>query len=43
MDTDRVVECLNKMHALKIEPHPYVLKKIGETKDLPDSIWLALK
>ena len=43
MDTDRIVPCLEKMNDLKMDPNSYCLKLLGETKDLPDSVWLALK
>ena len=43
MDTDRVYTCLEIMKEKKMDPNSFCLKKIGETKDLPDSLWLILK
>ena len=42
-DTDRTVDALNKFHEKEKEPRAYYLKKLGELKDHPDSLYVALK
>ena len=42
-DSNRVVESLNKIAEMKLQPKRHYIKILGQTKDLPDRVFIALR
>jgi len=42
-DSDRIVESLNKIAEIGMTPKRHYLKILGQTKDLPDRVFIALQ